>query len=106
VPPAKYRPVDAVELPDGRLLVLTRRFSMLHGFFTNKLVLVGRGTIQPGARVTSQVIATLAAPLIHDNFEGLAVTREQGATIVWLMSDDNGPTWLQRTLLLKFRLDV
>ena len=43
-------------------------------------------------------------PLIHDNFEGVAITREGRDTIVWLVSDDN-QLFLQRSLLLKFKLD-
>jgi hypothetical protein len=54
--------------------------------------------------VRGRVIATLRRPLVHDNFEGLAISRERGRTIVWLVSDDN-QLFLQRTLLLKFALD-
>ena len=109
VAPDHFDVTDAAELPDGRLIVLTRRARLAVGF-TNKLVLVEADAIraaiaQPGARVRGREIATLAPPLIHDNFEGVAVTREGRATIVWLVSDDNSPTWFQRTLLLKFRLE-
>jgi len=105
VPPDHYQPTDAAELPDGRLLVLTRRATVKTGF-VNTLVLLDQRAITPGARVRGREIAALEAPLIHDNFEGIAVTREGGATIVWLVSDDNSSTWFQRTLLLKFRLDL
>ena len=49
--------------------------------------------------------STLASPLIHENFEGIAATREGAATIIWIVSDDN-QLWLQRSLLLKFRLEA
>ncbi|MGK6320783.1 esterase-like activity of phytase family protein [Sphingomonas sp. DT-204] len=104
LPPRHYRPVDAAELPDGRLLVLNRRFSLGTGF-VNKLTLVDTRKVKPGQRVVGREIAALESPLIHDNFEGIAITREGGATIVWLVSDDN-LSWFQRTLLLKFRLDL
>ena len=104
LPPERYKPVDAAELPDGRLLVLNRRFTLGTGF-VNKLTLVDTRGVKPGQRVQGQVIAALESPLIHDNFEGMALTREGGATIVWLVSDDN-TSWFQRTLLLKFRLDL
>ena len=40
-----------------------------------------------------------------DNFEGLAVARDaDGGTLVYILSDDNFH-FLQRTLLLLFRLD-
>jgi hypothetical protein len=92
------------ELPDGRVLVLNRRVS-LADFFTARLVMIDRGAIRPGARVQGREIATLAAPLLHDNFEALAVTEEQGATIVWIASDDNRE-WFEQSLLLKFRLEA
>jgi hypothetical protein len=95
---------DAAALPDGRLLVLERGFSPPFRFH-NRLVLVPAGAIRAHAIVTGRTIATLDEPLIHDNFEGVAVTREGADTIVWLVSDDNGTPLLQRTLLLRFKLD-
>lgn len=106
VPPAGYAVSDAALLDSRHLLVLTRAFSVWHGGFSNKLVLINRAAIRPGAVVRGRELATIARPLTHDNFEGVAVTREGGATILWLVSDDNRPTFFQRTLLLKFRLDV
>jgi hypothetical protein len=91
-------------LPDGRLLVLTRGFKLPFDFAA-KLVVVDPAAIRPGAVVRGREIATLAKPLIHDNFEGLAVTREGNATILWIVSDDN-QLFLQRSLLLKFRLEA
>ena len=103
LPPPGYNPSDAALLPDGRLLVLTRRFRLPFEFAA-KLVVVDPAAIRPGAMVRGREIATLAKPLIHDNFEGLAVTREGNATILWIVSDDN-QMFLQRSLLLKFRLE-
>lgn len=103
-PPKGYDPTDMAELRDGRVLVLNRRVS-LSDFFTARLVMIDRGAIRPGARVQGREIATLAAPLLHDNFEALAVTEQQGATIVWIASDDNRE-WFEQSLLLKFRLEA
>lgn len=107
-PPPGYDPSDATELPDGRLLILNRAFS-LPFVFTNILVLIDPRQMREGATVTGRRIATLEPPLIHDNFEGVAAVRgmgrESGSTMLWLVSDDNQATPLQRTLLLKFRLD-
>lgn len=102
VPPAGYDPSDATELPNGDILVLNRAFALPFNF-SNVLTIVPRAAIRPDAVVRGRPIATLAAPLIHDNFEGVAVVREGKATILWLVSDDNQFV-LQRTLLLKFRL--
>lgn len=104
LPPDGYYPTDAAVLPDGRLLVLTRAFSV-RDFFTAKLLLVDAAAIRPGATVRGRELAHFAGDVIHDNFEGLAVTREGKATILWILSDDNGPSLFERTLLLKFRFD-
>ncbi len=103
VPPPGYDPTDIAELPDGRLLVLNRRLS-LPGLFTAKLTVIDLRGVRVGGVVRGVEIATLEAPLLHDNFEALAVTREGDATIVWIASDDNLEVW-ERSLLLKFRLD-
>ncbi|HTG37949.1 esterase-like activity of phytase family protein [Sphingomonas sp.] len=101
-PPAGMQPTDAAVLPDGRLLVLNRAFELPLAF-SNALSVVDRGAIRSGASVRGRVIARLAPPTLHDNFEGLAVTQEHGRTIIWLVSDDNQFA-LQQSLLLKFAL--
>jgi hypothetical protein len=102
VPPPGYNPVDVAELPDGRLLMLNRDFSP-RTLFTAKLTIVDLNGLSEGATLHGREIATLAAPLLHDNFEGIAVTREKTETIVWIVSDDNSQFW-EKSLLLKFRL--
>ncbi len=102
IPPAGYDVSDMTVLPDGRWLVLNRGFAWAR--FSNVLTVVDPAQVRPGATVRGRNIATLAAPLIHDNFEGIAATREGHETIVWLVSDDNQMPF-QRSLLLKFRLD-
>jgi hypothetical protein len=102
LPPAGMDPVDGVALPDGRLLVLNRSFALPYQF-ASVLTLIDAGAIRPGAVVRGRMVATLDSPALHDNFEGVAVTREGERTIVWLVSDDNQSV-LQRTLLLKFAL--
>lgn len=94
---------DATALPDGRLLVLERRFALPFRW-SNILTVVAAADVRPGAVAAGTPLAVLEAPLVHDNFEGVAVTREGSATIVWLVSDDNRLP-IQRTLLLKFRLE-
>jgi len=98
-----YSVSDAALLPDGRVLMLQRRYSPLEGVSV-KLV---RATLPPwktDAVIEGQVIADFRAPLTVDNFEALAVTQESGRPIVWIASDDNFNP-LQRTLLMKFALD-
>jgi hypothetical protein len=104
IPPEGYDPTDMAELPDGRLLVLNRKVS-LRDLFTAKLVIVDGRAVRKDAVVRGEEIATFAAPVQHDNFEALAVTREGEDTILWVASDDN-QMWFEESLLLKFRLDL
>ncbi|MEA3029388.1 MAG: hypothetical protein QOG13_713 [Sphingomonadales bacterium] len=97
-----YRVTDAALLPDGRLLILSRRFAWFEGLSAVLSVADVRG-LTGGATIEGREIARLQPPLTLDNMEGLSVTVENGRTIVWLASDDNFFP-LQRTLLLKFAL--
>lgn len=103
-PPRGFKPTDMVELPDGRLAILNRRFA-LSTMFTATLTIVPRGAIRPGAIVAGREVARFEPPVLHDNFEAMAVTREGRDTILWIASDDN-QWWMQRSLLLKFRLEI
>ena len=101
--PRGFFATDAAELTDGRLLILNRRLSWL-GSFSAKLVIAslpGRGRI-----VAGRPVAWFHSPVTVDNMEALSVTSEAGRTIVWIASDDNFSPPLQRTLLMKFRLDA
>jgi hypothetical protein len=101
-PPDRYDPSDAAELPDGDLLVLTRRFQYPFRF-TAKLVRVPRSTIRPGGVAEGKVIATLSPPIVGENCEGLAITREHGRTMVWITTDNDVMPW-RPTYVMKFRL--
>ena len=100
--PAGYRVTDATTLPDGRLLLLHRRFTLMEGV-SAIVAILDPAAIRPGHAVAARQIARLASPLTVDNMEALAVMREGKRTIVWIASDDNFSP-LQRTLLLKFAL--
>lgn len=102
-PPRGFKPTEIVELPDGRLAVLNRRFA-LSSMFTAVLTIVPRAAIRPGAIVAGREIARFEPPVLHENFEAMAVTREDRDTILWIASDNN-QSWMQRSLLLKFRLE-
>ncbi len=102
-PPAGFSPTDATQLPDGRLIIINRRFRPW-SLFTAVLTIVDPKMLVPGADVTGREIARFEPPVITDNYEGIATTQEDGQTIIWLTSDNNFASW-QRTLLLKFALD-
>jgi hypothetical protein len=99
----RYDISDAAVLPDGDLLLLNRVFELPFHFVT-RVTRVRARDVEPGVIATPTTVATIGTPLIGENFEGLAITREGLSTILWMVSDDNQSV-LQRTLLLKFRLN-
>ena len=101
-----YRPTDMAQLPDGRVLVLMRRLLWPFPVRTaGRIVLADPDEIAAGRVWHSRQIASLDAPLLIDNFEGLAIDQAADGTITaWLMSDDNGAA-SQRTLLWRMTLD-
>ena len=101
--PDGYRITDAAELPDGRLLFLNRRVSLMNGI-TAKLTLAKRPQLFAGATLSGTEVASFAAPVTTDNYEALSVGQERGRTIVWIASDDNFLA-LQRTMLMKFAME-
>jgi hypothetical protein len=101
--PEGYRLTDAALLPDGRLLLLNRRFSPFSGFSV-KLALAPPPPAKLARLIEAKEIASFQRPVLIDNLEALSVTRERGRTILWIASDDNFNPF-QRTLLLKFALE-
>ncbi|PWC86990.1 hypothetical protein TSH100_11465 [Azospirillum sp. TSH100] len=103
----RYRPTSVAPLPDGGVLVLERRVSLLGGW-SSRLVRVAARQLTAGsvagAVVDGEELGRLEAPLVNDNFEGIA-TRPgpAGETLVYLISDNNFSS-LQRTYLLMFAL--
>ncbi len=101
-PPKGYKITDAAILPDGKALLLHRRFTPLNGV-SAIVSIADLSNIAVGKVWKSKRIATLASPIKVDNMEALAVTREGEDTIIWIASDDNFSP-IQETLLMKFRL--
>ena len=101
-PPDGFQITDAALLPDGRLLILNRRFTVVEGVSAIVMIADLAGLAE-GTVIEGRLVARLEPPLTIDNMEALTVTREAGRTIVWMASDDNFNP-LQRTLLLKFEL--
>ena len=99
-----FKPTDAALLPNGDVLVLSRYFKLLGGFKA-RLERIPADAIEAGTVLKGELLARLAPPLTVDNFEGLAVAPDaDGGALVYILSDDNFH-FLQRTLLLLFRLD-
>ncbi len=102
---ASYDATDLAMLPNGDALLLERRFTLRHGIGM-RLRLIPAAEIFPGARAVGTVLLEGGFTDQIDNMEGLAVHRDaQGHSVLTVVSDDNRSI-LQRTLLLRFRLDL
>ncbi|MER9657786.1 esterase-like activity of phytase family protein [Mesorhizobium sp. M0152] len=94
---------DGAFLPDGDLLLLERSFSMARGVKMRLRRIHGEG-VEKGAVADGPVLLEADMGYQIDNMEGLDVwTRDDGALMVSLISDDNHSI-LQRNLYLEFIL--
>ena len=100
-----FEPTDATVLPNGDLLVLERFWSALAPqSLSSRIMRVKGDSVKTGALLQGELVAELKAPLIAENFEGIAAFRNAaGATQVVLVSDNNFNS-IQRTLLLWFEM--
>ncbi|WP_439529492.1 esterase-like activity of phytase family protein [Pannonibacter sp.] len=99
-----YDATDAAFLPGGDLLLLERRFN-LRDWVGMRLRRFAAADVKPGAVLAGEILMEAGPSHQIDNMEGLAVHQDAaGRTILTLLSDDNR-SLLQRTLLLRFRLD-
>jgi len=101
-PPQGFRPTDAVQIAPNRLLVLNRRVTLYQGF-TASIAVVDMPPLKEGAHLVGREIARLEPPVLSDNYEALALSKENGRTMLWVASDDN-LQFFQRTLLLKLQV--
>jgi len=98
-----FKPTDLAALPNGDVLLLQRRYTVIGGPGA-RLSHIPADKITPGARLMDVELARLVPPLSVDNFEGLAVHPDpKGGWWIYMLSDDNFNP-LQRTLLLQFHL--
>jgi len=94
---------DSVTLPSGDVLLLERRFSWLSGI-AMRMRRIAIADIAPGALVDGPVLLFADMGFQIDNMEGLSAHVDaDGRTILTMISDDNF-SFLQRTVLLQFRL--
>jgi hypothetical protein len=95
-----FQPTGATTLPGGDVLVLERRILPPGA----RVRLLKSADVVAGDALDGKEIARFEGALIVDNMEGIDARRsETGETLVYLVSDDNY-SFLQRTLLLMFRL--
>jgi len=95
-------PTDAAALPDGGALVLERRFTLFGGF-SARLVHLPAAALRGTAPLAGEMWLELPPDAPAENWEGVAITRQDGRTLVALVSDDNQSPF-QRTLLLLYAI--
>lgn len=97
---------DTIGLPDGSILVLERRYRFFDGV-RMRLRHVAAAEIEPGRTMVGDVLIAADNGQQIDNMEGLAAHRNAaGETILTLISDNNFNEYMQRTILLQFKLDL
>jgi hypothetical protein len=95
-------PTDAAGLPDGGALVLERSYALLMGFRCRLARVAPAGLASEGV-LAGETLLSLPSDAPAENWEGVAVTRHRGRTLVALISDDNERR-VQRSLLLLYLL--
>ncbi|MDA5192555.1 esterase-like activity of phytase family protein [Govanella unica] len=99
-----FRASDLTTLPDGDLMVLERRLTLMQGLGA-RLKRIRKEDLRDGKIVYGEEVATLSYPYNIDNMEGIAArTGPDGKTLIYIVSDDNYFP-LQRTILMMFRLE-
>jgi hypothetical protein len=106
--PPDYDPVDAVEVPDGRVLILLRRVRYtLPARFDTAIALADPRAIVPGTAWRARIVQRLTGGIFADNFEGIAFVPDPADPMrgaIWLISDDNQSIF-QHSLLVRFDWD-
>nr|WP_275588880.1 esterase-like activity of phytase family protein [Croceicoccus hydrothermalis] len=99
--PNGFRPVDGAQLPDGRVLILGRKFNVLTGFSTN-IAIADPARIRWGGLWQAGEMARIDSGPLADNYEGLAIEpARNGGVHIWLVSDDNLASIIQHQYLLR-----
>ncbi|MEQ5788070.1 esterase-like activity of phytase family protein [Erythrobacter sp. NFXS35] len=102
---ADYDPVDATQLPDGRVLILLRRVEYaIPARFDTAIMVADPAAIRAGEAWQGEIIQRLSGAMFGDNFEGIAFVPAPGDPArgaVWLIADDNFSVF-QRSLLVTF----
>ncbi len=105
IAPADYDPVDATQLPDGRVLILLRRVEYaLPARFDTAIAIADPRGISAGAAWQARVIQRMNGGIFADNFEGIAFVPsadDAARGSLWVIADDNFSVF-QRSLLVRF----
>ncbi len=103
-PPTGFRPTDAAQLPDGRIIIVNRRYEFPLSF-SAVITVADLADFATAGTVSGKVVAKLEDPSIADNYEAIAVSQTGTRTFIWLMSDDNFIAYQSNYLVLLEVLD-
>jgi len=106
--PPDYDPVDATQLPDGRVLILLRRVEYaIPARFDTAIAIADPASIRAGLAWTARVIQRLNGGVFADNFEGIAFVPsadDAASGTIWVIADNNF-SGFQRNMLVRFAWD-
>jgi len=104
-PYADFSITEAAQLPDGRLLFLMRKVVWSVPPFEAMIAVAALPALRTSQPLVIRPILDLTAIVPPDNYEAMALREGGSGTVdLWIMSDDNMSV-MQRTLLVKFRID-
>jgi hypothetical protein len=95
---------DCTVLPGGDILLLERRFSLLRGGIAMRLRRLPIADIKPGALVDGPALFEADMGYNIDNMEGISTHRTSAGDLILTMVSDDNFSFLQRTILLQFKL--
>lgn len=97
---------DLAQLPDGRVLFLLRDVDWgSYPPFAGKLAIMDAPESGSNEPLAPRLLFDFEGVLPPENYEGIAVRKEENGTVtVWIISDDNVAA-MQRTLLVKLIYD-
>lgn len=97
-----FSPVDAAQIPDGRVLVLLRRIVWPVPIrFESALAIFDPRAARPGSTLGARTLTRIARPMPSDNYEGLGLAYgPDGRLAAWLIADANGSAFQHDLLML------
>jgi hypothetical protein len=98
-----YDLTDAATLPNGDLLILERKVSILTGF-QFRIRRIAAAIIRPGAILDGPALIESGMQYTIDNMEGMSLHIAPNGELRLTLISDNNFSLLQRTLLLQFAL--
>ncbi|WP_123195323.1 esterase-like activity of phytase family protein [Pannonibacter phragmitetus] len=100
----EFDATEAEFLPGGDLLLLERRFNM-QDWIGMRLRRFKGSEIRPGAKLKGEILLEAGPSHEIDNMEALGIHKDAAGRVILTLMSDNNRSLLQRTLLLRFRLD-